>query len=84
MAKHSVKYHLKQLDKIAKTGIVPDVYKKIFRGMKKPQAHIKKIDSDLVKIDKKIHDEHIKTGLKYDKLCYVCKPDGTTKRKKKE
>ena len=84
MAKHSREYHIKQLDKIAKTGIVPDEYKNVFRGVKNPQAQIKKAISDINKIDRGIHETHIKNGIEDDDLCFICNPSGKKRRKSKK
>ena len=82
--KHSTKYHLKQLDKIAKTGIVPEPYKKVMKGIKNPQAHIKKVQADLRKIEEGEHKAHIKMGEEFDKLCLVCNPDGKKRTRRKK
>ena len=81
--KHTAQYHLKQLDKIAKTGIVPEEYKKIFSDTKDPVKRIKdgqsKINSAIredikntVKEEKRVHKTHIKDGIKFDENCVVC------------
>jgi len=80
--KHTTTYHLKQLDKIAKTGEVPDEYKKIFKGIKNPQTHLKKVQGDINRIDRIFHEGHIKQGTDYEELCYTCNPDGKKRRKK--
>ena len=72
------------MDKIAKTGIVPDEYKNVFRGVKNPQAQIKKAQSDIRRIDNKVHEEHIKKGEDYDDLCFVCNPSGKKRKGRKK
>jgi len=84
MIKHSTKYHLKQLDKIAKTGIVPDEYKNVFKGIKDPPVYIRKAQRDIDRIDNEIHEEHIKNGEKKDITCKICNPTGRRRKRKKK
>ena len=80
--KHSAEYHLKQLDKIAKTGVVPDEYKKSFRGIKYPASQIRKRQREINDISVDEHKAHIKDGLKTHPYCDVCKDKkGSTKGK---
>ena len=74
--KHTTQYHLKQMDKIAKTGEVPEFYKKVFKGIKNPSAHIRAIDRLSADIEKQYHKEHKKLGTAYDRLCEICKEGG--------
>lgn len=74
--KHTTQYHLKQMDKIGKTGIVPDEYKKYFKGTKNPKAHINAINSTIEKLDKQYHKEHKKGGVAFDNRCELCKNEG--------
>ena len=74
--KHTAQYHLKQMDKIAKTGNVPDCYAKYFKGIKNPRSHIRGVNSDIAEIDRACHKEHVRKGEEYNAYCEVCKSNG--------
>jgi hypothetical protein len=71
--KQTAEYYLKELDKIAKVGEVPERYKKIFKGIKDPASHIRKVQRDIEAINQTTHKEHQKEGVEYNSYCEICK-----------
>ena len=71
--KHTAGFHLKQMDKIAKSGEVPDAYKKLFKGVKDPRAHIRAVDREIKAIREREHKQHQRDGIKVSAYCEVCK-----------
>ena len=74
--RHTAQYHLKQMNKIASTGEVPDYYAKYFKGVKNPASHIREVDRHIARINEANHKEHIKMGEEYNSYCEVCKSGG--------
>jgi len=62
--RHKAQHHLKQMDKIAKTSVVPEYYAKIFKGIKNPAAYIKAANKHIADIETELKEAEEKFRLK--------------------